>query len=289
MASRFPILRMLWQRCANSSTKSGTHSGFSSSWRSYASKPGCRTRAPPPNPSSNAQPSRTAQGGPKYGQLVRKVAAYGDLVLYRGPSHTLYRFNAFAVAASAFGYAAYHSYINFVDPLMEVENWILYTHGGICVVTSAMGAAWLTRAGNLVKSVAAVQNGSQTLLRFTVQGTRPFSRPREFEVSPRKVAISKKLVVSEERRRVVGENVRTPIAASTEQKPPSLMMAPIRAMNRGVGSWLQALKQLALQEDFIILRVDRENGKRPLELRMDANGYLSSDFFLIGDPVIFKN
>lgn len=286
MASRSSILRMLWRRCPNSSSKSDLQNSLPS-WRSFASKPTPEVRPArqPIDRTSRAQQGRTGPGRPRYGELVRKVATYGDLVLYRSPSQKLYRGNGYAIATAAFGYSIYHSYINFVDPLREVADWILWTNGGICVLTSAMGTAWLMRTGNLVKSIVAVQNGKQTLLRFTVQSARPFSRPREFEVSPRKVSISKRLVVSEDRRQVVGQNIRTQVTAN-DLKKPSLMMAPLHAMNRGFGDWLQSLKQLTLQDDFIILKVEQE--KRPIQLRMDANGHLSSDFFLVGDPIDFK-
>lgn len=287
MASRSPILQQLLQRCSKPSTRPTTHNPILSSWRHFASRPAPRTRTarPPTSEASKVQPGRASQSGPKFGQLARKVSKYGDLVLYRSPSHTLYRLNAYTITAGAFAYAAYHSYITFVDPLIEIQPWIKYLYGGLSVIVTGMGVAFFVRTGNLVKSVVAVQDGTQTLLRFTVQGSRPFSRPREFDVSPRKVQISKRLVMSESRRQVVGENNRKKITA--DDVKPNLMMAPIHAMNRGIGSWLQGLRQLVSQEDFIILKVEEDKGA--VELRMDANGYLSTDFFLVGDPVEFKD
>lgn len=140
---------------------------------------------------------------------------------------------------------------------------------------SAMGTVFLVRTGNLVKAVKAVSSNGQTTIRFTVRSMFPFKKPSEFDVLPRQIAFSRRLVVYPGAKRP--ESVDVPAGNAVT----SVLKAPIKYLSKFIWGLFRSLRQIFTQEDFILLEVE---GKGSM-FRMDSSGYISEDLFLVGNPL----
>ncbi|KAL4810211.1 hypothetical protein BDV18DRAFT_130529 [Aspergillus unguis] len=214
-----------------------------------------------------------------FAKLERKVAKEGNLTLYKSPSHRGYILGAYGAAFFCFAYAVYNSHITFLDPLVKLPRWQQVMTGSICVVMSAMGTVFLMRTARLVKSVKAVSTNGQTSIRFSVRSIVPFKKPFEFDVLPRQIAFSRRLVINPEARRPEA------LEAPTGSKFVAVMKAPTKYLSKFVYGLFRSLRQIFTQEDMILLEVESQNGT----FRMDASGYISEDLFVIGNPVSVKH
>lgn len=213
------------------------------------------------------------------GQLERKVAKLGSVVLFEAPSHRGYILWAYGIAAYAFVFAIYNSHIVFRDPKRPVTTWVKVLWGSLCVLTSMMGTVAITRTFRLIKTVKAVHVNGATYLRFSVRRMLPFSKSWQFDVLPRQVAFSRQLVIDPSRVTADGQ------VMSYSQKPNiSFFRNPLKMISYFFFRNFLVVRQLFTMEDFILLEVQGQKGW----FKMDANGFVSNDMLLVGNPVRVK-
>ncbi|KAL4783516.1 hypothetical protein BJX76DRAFT_329606 [Aspergillus varians] len=213
-----------------------------------------------------------------FAKLERKVAQEGELILFKAPSHRSYVFGAYGIAFFCFAYSVYNSNAVFRDPVVTLPMWQQGLAGGICVVMSVMGTVFLVKTGRLIRTVKAVSSNGQAYLRFTVRRTIPFRKPLEFDVLPRQIAFSRRLVVSPDAHR--GEQTQAQASSETA----SILKAPSEQLSKLLYRIFRSVRQIFTQEDFILLEVKGQKGL----FRMDSAGYVSPDFLVIGNPVMVK-
>ncbi|KAL3482458.1 hypothetical protein BJX99DRAFT_217095 [Aspergillus californicus] len=299
MFARPFIFRVLAQPCPKASPASGFYSS-NQKWRFFSSSISRTKAASKANPQrqilyqspKSSQPKSSAQaeetlkfaGRRPMGsaKLDRKVAKEGELILFRAPSHRSYILGAYGIAFFCFAYSVYNSNAVFRDPVVPFPKWQQGLAGGICITMSVMGTVFLVKTGNLVKSVKAISLNGQAYLRFTVRRMIPFQKPMEFDVLPRQVAFSRRLVVSPEA--LGGKQSLVGPEASSSGASTSLLKAPFKNFSKALWRIFRAIRQIFTQEDFILLEVQGQKGV----YRMDSAGYVSEDFLVIGNPVALK-
>ncbi|KAL4870834.1 hypothetical protein BDV12DRAFT_165317 [Aspergillus spectabilis] len=209
-----------------------------------------------------------------FAKLERKVAKEGELILFKAPSHSSYVLGAYGIAFFCFAYSIYHSNAVFRDPVIELPQWQKVATGGICIVMSAMGTVFLAKTGRLIKSVKAINSNGQAYLRFSVRNIVPFLKPKEFDVLPRQIAFTRRLVVAPDASR--GQQ-----AQESSNKTSSILKLPAKKISKLMYSLFRSIRQIFTQEDFVLLEVEGQRGV----FRMDSAGYISEDFLVVGNPI----
>ncbi|KAL1985304.1 hypothetical protein VTN96DRAFT_8103 [Rasamsonia emersonii] len=213
------------------------------------------------------------------GQLERKVAKLGSVVLFEAPSHRGYILWAYGIATYTFAFAIYNSHIVFRDPKRPLATWVKALWGGLCVIMSMMGTVAITRTFRLIKAVKAVHVNGAMYLRFSVRRTLPFRKPWQFDVLPRQVAFSRQLVIDPNRVTADGQ-----VMAYSQKPDISFFRNPLKMISYIFFRNFLIVRQLVTTEDFILLEVQGQKGW----FKMDANGFVSSDLLLVGNPVRVK-
>ncbi|KAJ5917813.1 hypothetical protein N7454_010188 [Penicillium verhagenii] len=282
MAARPPTFRLFWHRFAGPSTRNACQADLTSTWRSFVTSAAraARGQAAKPIPRSTVSSSSVPAGS--IGRLALKVAREGDVVLFRSPSHRTYVLSAYGLSAFCFAYALFNSNDVFRDAQIERPMWQKGLFGGICVTMSVMGTLFVVRTGHLVRNITAVKSNNQTYIRFAVRRMVPFTKPYQFEVLPSQVAISRRLVVSQDsRQRFEGDSKKL---GSAQDSQKGFFQAPVQALSVGLWKMFMSMRQIFTGEDFILLSV--EGYKQTF--RVDSNGFVSNDFMALGNPVQFK-
>ncbi|PWY80520.1 hypothetical protein BO70DRAFT_362474 [Aspergillus heteromorphus CBS 117.55] len=269
--------RACLQQCPRS-LRSYVFESSSPAWR-YFSSSASRTKAagkvkqasPPRQPEDTLKfAGRRPEG---FGRLERKVAQEGELVLFAAPSHRSYVIGAYGIAAFCFAYSVFNSNAVFRDPVIEIPMWQKSLFGGVCVAMSAMGTVMLVKTARLVRTVKAVSTKGQASIRFTVRSIVPFRKPFEFDALPHQIAFSRRLVISPDAISPMQQQAQ--VASKV-----SLFKTPAKALNMALWAVFQSIRQIFTQEGFILLEVEGQNGV----FRMDSAGFISEDFFVIGNP-----
>lgn len=215
-----------------------------------------------------------------FGKLERKVAKEGTLLLFSAPSLRSYVLGAYGIASFCFAYAVYNSNAVFRDPLVPLPMWQQGLFGGICVMMSVMGTVFLVKTSRLIRSVHAVAVNGQTYLRFNVRSAVPFKKSYSFDVLPRQIAFSRRLIVSPS-----AQTARhAELAAGAQKSQVSFFKAPLQKTSMIIWRLFRAVRQIFTQEDFILLEVEGQKGV----FRMDSAGYVAEDFLIIGNPVSIR-
>ncbi|KAL4926977.1 uncharacterized protein BDV17DRAFT_268396 [Aspergillus undulatus] len=288
MLARSFAFRVLAQPCTRTSLPRGFNSP-NLSWRYFSSsvsrtKAASKIQQPPKQiqPKGQAPPEETLKFAGRrpagFAKLERKVAKEGELILFKAPSHRTYVAGAYGIAFFCFVYAVYNSNATLRDPVVPLPVWQQNLTGGICVVMSVMGTVFLVKTSRLIKGIKAVSNNGQTYLRFTVRSMMPFRKPYEFDVLPRQIAFSRRLVVSPDAHRPDRMQARAASAASSSWKAPSKHFSML------LYRLFRSVRQIFTQEDLILLEVEGQKGV----FRMDSAGYISEDFLVVGNPVDVK-
>ncbi|KAL2835115.1 hypothetical protein BDW59DRAFT_137138 [Aspergillus cavernicola] len=299
MFARPFAFRVLVQPYPKTSLSPGKHSS-NSTWRYFSSsfprtKAASKISPQKQIPYQNSKPSSTPKSSFRteetlkfagrrpmgFAKLERKVAKEGELILFKAPSHRSYIFGAYGIAFFCFAYSVYNSNAVFRDPVVPFPMWQQGLAGGICVMMSVMGTVFLVKTGRLIKSVKAVSSKGQAYLHFTVRRVIPFQKPMEFDVLPRQIAFSRRLVISPEAIRG-GQPLVSP--EPTSSKTISILKAPVKVVSKALWRVFRSIRQVFTQEDFILLEVEGQKGV----YRMDSAGYVSEDFLVIGNPVSLK-
>ncbi|KAJ5111373.1 hypothetical protein N7532_001908 [Penicillium argentinense] len=293
MSARTATLRVFWHRCAGAPLRPNLQTQMGLSWRSFASKgphgtptPNTKNLKPASQAARQAQrvqnTVRTTQmKAGNIGQLALKVARQGEVVLFNVRSQRSYVLSAYGLSAFCFAYAVYNSNAVFRDPVTVLPVWQQALFGGICVTMSVMGTIFFTRTSHMIRNITAVKSQGQTYIRFTVRRLMPFTKPYQFEVLPSQVAISKRLVVSEQTAKRFENESRK--LGPEEETTPGFFKAPVEKLSRGLWRLFLSVRQVFTSEDFILMRVEGRNAT----FRLDSNGYVSSDLYALGNPVKF--
>jgi len=242
------------------------------------SKPASRPRVPDPDEETLKFAGRRPEG---FGKLERKVAKHGNVVLFKAPSQRSYILGAYGIAGFCFAYSVYNSSITFNDPKVPLPLWQQLLFGGVCVIMSIMGTVFLFKTSRLIKAVTAVHSNGRTVLRFTVRHMVPFRKPFEFDVLPHQIAFARRLVVSPEALKRQ-QGLQTAEQQAVSEK--SFLRAPLKKLNYAIWLVFLSVRRLFTQEDFILLEIQGQKGA----FRMDSNGFVSEDFFVVGNPVRVK-
>ncbi|KAJ5884887.1 hypothetical protein N7495_009397 [Penicillium taxi] len=282
MSVRPPTFRVFWSYCNSPSLRSGLQIQSPSSWRSFSSSIARATKNPQSKPASPAhlRPKPGAIGA--VGRLALKVARQGEILLFKGPSHRAYIISAYGISGFCFAYAVYNSNEVFNDPIAPRPIWQKTLFGGICVVMSLMGTLFLSRTTNLIRSMSAVKSQGQLNIRFKVRRAIPFMKPLQFDVPPTSITFTRRLAVSKEGAKKFDLEARR--TGSTEKTATSFLKAPVKALSYGLWRSFLSSRQLFTGEDFILLHIAGHKNS----FRMDANGFVSDDFWALGSPVQFK-
>jgi hypothetical protein len=213
------------------------------------------------------------------GLLERKVAQQGSVVLFEAPPQRGYIIGAYSIAAFAFTYAVYNSHVIFRDPKTQQPKWVQIFWGGMCVLMSMAGTVFISKTSRLVKAVTAVHLNGATYLRFSVRRMLPFRKPIQFDVLPRQIVFSRKLIVDPNRVTAEGG-----VKAREHISQVSFFKAPLKRLNYAFFRMFLVVRQLFTGEDFILLEVQGKKGA----FRMDSNGFVSDDLLFLGNPVSVK-
>ncbi|KAL4939461.1 hypothetical protein BDV06DRAFT_36666 [Aspergillus oleicola] len=292
MFARPFVFRVLAQPCPKTSLPHSPNS----SWRYFSSsvsRAKAASRQLPkqsqprkPEPSSQTktpvQPEETLKFAGRrpagFAKLERRVLKEGEVILFKAPSHRSYVLGAYGIAFFCFAYSVYNSNAVFRDPLVPLPRWQQALTGGICIVMSVMGTVFLVKTSRLIRSIKAINTDNKALLRFTVRSMMPFRKPYEFDVLPRQIAFSRRLVVSPDAHRP--ERMQARAASSVT----SFWKAPGKQMSMIMYRVFRSIRQIFTQEDLILLEVEGQKGV----FRMDSAGYVSEDFLVVGNPVDVK-
>ncbi|KAJ9217681.1 hypothetical protein DTO166G4_863 [Paecilomyces variotii] len=216
-----------------------------------------------------------------FGKLERKVAKEGQVVLYKAPSQRTYILGAYGMAAFCFAYAVYNSNITFRDPKVPLPVWQKSLFGGVCIIMSIMGTVFLFKTNRLVKTITAVNSNGKTMVRFTVRNFIPFRKPVEFDAVPRQIVFSRRVVVSPES---IGPDAADRSARNEAVSKVSFFRAPFKKISFVLWRAFCSVRRLFTQEGFVLIEVEGRKG----DLRMDLEGFISNDLFLVGNPVHVK-
>ncbi|PWY70363.1 hypothetical protein BO94DRAFT_539829 [Aspergillus sclerotioniger CBS 115572] len=297
MFARSFAFRAFSQQCPRGTLSSALESS-SPAWR-YFSSSASRTKAASKAKQAKprvAEPEDTLKFAGRrpegFGKLERKVAKEGEIVLFRAPSQRGYVLGAYGIAAFCFAYSVYNSNAVFRDPVVPLPMWQQGLFGGICVTMSVMGTVFLFKTTRLIKTVKALPINGHTHLRFTVRSMIPFRKPYEFDVLPRQIAFSRRLVVSPDSlpESLVDSAPVSPGNAGPRamtyagEEKVSFFRHPLKKTSMGLWKLFRSIRQIFSQEDFILMEVEGQKGV----LRMDSGGFVSRDFLLVGNPVSFR-
>jgi len=211
------------------------------------------------------------------GLLERKVAKLGSVVLFEAPSQRGYIMTCYSLAALAFLWTVDQALI-IGDERTQRPRYFQALMGGICIIMSAFGTRIITHTFGLIKTVTAVNLNGKMYLRFSVRRRIPFRKPWQFDVSPRQVVFSRRLVVDPNRVTSEGQLQALDHKRISEI---SFFKAPLKKLNYSFFRLFLSVRQVFTQEDFILLDVEGHKGS----LRMDSNGFVSNDLLLLGNPV----
>lgn len=204
----------------------------------------------------------------KYHEFEKAIPKTREI--FKAPSHRGYIISCYAVGLFAYAYAAYNSYIHFVDPLGEVSRWIKYLFGGVCVVAGATGTVFLMRGRGLVSSITAQRMGNETRLHLTIRRPGPFMKPREVVISPKELSFSHELVAPDpEAADEAYRSVQAQLAAHKRIESTPFYKAPIAKTSFLMWKGFTSVRKVFTQEGFIYLTVP---GGKSNELRLDTAG-----------------
>ncbi|KAL4918791.1 hypothetical protein BDW62DRAFT_180374 [Aspergillus aurantiobrunneus] len=297
MFARSSTFRVLAQPCPKSSLSHGSYL-LNPTWRYFSSsvsrtKAASKIKQPPKQiPYQEAKPSTQPKTPSQseetlkfagrrpmgFAKLERKVAREGELILFKAPSQRSYVFGAYGIALFCFAYSVYNSNAAFRDPIVKLPMWQQGLTGGICVIMSAMGTIFFVKTGRLIEGIKAVKSNGRAYLRFTVRHLIPFRKPLQFDVLPRQIAFSRRLVVSPDAHRPERLQAQASLEAT------SFWKAPTKKLNMLLFRIFRSIRQIFTQEDFILMEVEGKKGV----FRMDSAGYVSEDFLIIGNPLSVK-
>ncbi|KAJ5594097.1 uncharacterized protein N7459_000305 [Penicillium hispanicum] len=288
MSVRPFALRIFSHQCPGAPIRPALHKNGLLLWRPFASSAiRCAARKQPKQPKPSRQPELVhIEKAPRpsfgsIGTLAAKLAREREhtLLLYKSPSHRTYLFSAYGLSAFCFAYAVYNSNMTFADPITDLPMWQKALFGGICVTMSVMGTLFMTRTTRLVQRINAGIHNDGVIITFHVRRMVPFRNPYLIRVPASKVSFARRLVVSpESRERFENDTVRT---GPTAESRPTFFKAPIRALSTLLWRIFMSVRQVFTGEDFILLNIEGHKGT----LRMDANGWVSQDFYALGNPV----
>lgn len=182
------------------------------------------------------------------------------------------------MAAFCFTYAVYNSNITFRDPKFPLPVWQQALFGGICVIMSIMGTVFLFKTNRLIRTITAVNSNGKISIRFAVRNFIPFLKPIQFDAVPHQIIFSRRLVVSPDS---VGPMAAERRAHSQAVSEMSFFKAPFKKISLALFRVFSSTRRLFTQEGFVYVEVEGRKG----DLRMDVNGFVSEDLFLVGNPV----
>ncbi|KAL1859259.1 hypothetical protein Plec18170_002375 [Paecilomyces lecythidis] len=256
---------------------------------SNASKRAAKSIPPAPKPATRSSLAEHTEETLKYagrrpagfGKLERKVAKEGEVVLYKAPSQRTYILGAYGMAAFCFSYAVYNSNITFRDPKFPLPVWQQSLFGGVCVIMSIMGTVFLFKTNRLIRTITAVHSNGKTVVRFSVRNFIPFRKPVEFDAVPRQIVFSRRVVVSPD---AMGPDAAERSSRNDAVSKVSFFRAPFKKISFTLWKAFCSVRRLFTQEGFVVVEVDGRKG----DLRMDLEGFVSNDLFLVGNPVHVK-
>ena len=260
-------------------SSSAFHLKTGQSWKSFTSSARCAqsstARPASKNPSKPTSESLKFAGRPPEGLrlLERKVVKHKRIPLYEAPSHRTYLFSAYSLATVAFACSVYNSYTTFHDPILPLQTWHKVAFGAAAVMMSVLGTAAVGRTFRFVKSITAVESNGGMRIRFVIRSPLPFMDPYKFEVLPRQVVFSRRLVAGADHPgRPDIEVKKEPLTVKT------VLTMPLKKVNSFMHGLFRAMRQIFTGEDQ--LKVEVEGQGNPFKI--DMKGYLSSDLFRIG-------
>ncbi|RMJ24347.1 hypothetical protein PHISP_04785 [Aspergillus sp. HF37] len=251
-----------------------------STWRYFTSSAPRRAAKPAQSSAADEAALRFAGRRPEgLGQLERKVAKEGNVLLFQAPSHTGYRFGAYCLSGFCFAYAAYNSNAIFRNSSSPLPRWMQACVGTVSILMGVMGTVILLRTARLVKTINAFWSNGQTHVRFTVRSMIP-SRKVVIDVEPRQIAVARRLVVSPESMTAVQS---AEMEHTSQASKPSFFRNPAKGISIAFWHLFRTIRQLFTEEDFINLKLQGHSG----DFRMDSNGFVSQHFLSIGSLVTY--
>ena len=277
----FPISfasRSFLRHCSCNVSNTRFHFRTGQSWKSFTSSTGklASKRDPrsKPGQSSLKFAGRRPEG---FGILERKVATKGDILLFKAPSHRVYLLSAYTLAGACFAASMHLSYTTFRDPLVPLATWMKFAVGAGSVALSFIGARVIMKTFHLVKTIKAVRSNGTVCIRFSVRKPFPFMKPLEFDVSPRQIAFSRRLVAV----------VPSPGATPKKEQPAtykSLLSAPSKKISLFFWRFYRAMRQVFTDEDYLMVDVEGEGNA----FKLDIQGLVSEDFLRVSRPMDIK-
>lgn len=221
----------------------------------------------------------------KYHEFDKALSNAKSREIFRAPSHRGYIISCYAVGLFAYAYAAYNSYVHFVDPLGEVSTWIKYLFGGVCVVAGATGTVFLLRGKGLVSSIVAHRAGNETKLHLSIRRPAPFLKPREVVISPVELSFSHELVspapeVADE----AWHSVQEQLATHRRIESTPFYKAPIAKTSFLMWKGFTSVRKVFTQEGFIYLTVP---GGKSNDLRLDTAGKVTPELELLSQAAFW--
>jgi hypothetical protein len=207
-----------------------------------------------------------------FGKFEQKVIKAGRVLLFEAPSHGTYVLGAYGISAFCFAYAVINSTMNIGE---NPAIWLKGAYLSMCIVMSALGTVFVSRAGKLIRKITAVSSAEGVKLLIDVRSMIPFRKPYTITTTPRQLVFARKLVVDPSRATPDGK-LRPPPTTRV-----SFFKSPGKAISYTFFQFVSSFRRIFTQEDMILIEVDGWRG----HYRMDSNGYISNDIFSIGTPL----
>ncbi|KAI9842392.1 MAG: hypothetical protein M1838_003162 [Thelocarpon superellum] len=254
-----------------------------SSWFQQASKkthqarPAPRATKAPTPPASSSIPLRSHVSRPP----AAKYLSYADTLarrpsptlLYRAPSHTLYKLGSYGFGGFCLSYAGYNFYAHYLYPPEGLSPWVPVAFGGVCFAMTCAGTWLLLGPARLIRTMTAIPlttTSAPTLaVRLELRRTWPipFLQPRTVEAAASDLTLSSRLFdpppeaihPAEARRRLEQER---------EYELSHLLTAPFRHMSYFFWRILTSLGRVWTRDGFVKVRIKGRNGA----WKLDGNG-----------------
>ncbi|EEH48080.1 uncharacterized protein PADG_04164 [Paracoccidioides brasiliensis Pb18] len=196
--------------------------------------------------------------------------------LYAATAIGSYVFTTSTTAAFCFLYAGWNFYTTSVDPLVELNRFITYAMGGICVAMGAMGAVFIRRGTGLITRITAIPASRRTPeIRINVRRFFGFLKPREIVTTPSQISLSEPIFVSKQQLRVQDmRHIRRVFHERAAGPRLSFWKSPLKKISYVMWKTFMNMRRVFTQEGFVYIEVKGVSST----LRLDITGYFADEF-----------
>ncbi|KAI9707464.1 MAG: hypothetical protein M1836_000425 [Candelina mexicana] len=177
-------------------------------------------------------------------------------LLYQAPSHRAYVLGSYAIGIYFLTYSGYTFYTVYLYPSPDLQVWVPYAMGVVCVFTACLGAWILLGSVRLIRSITAIPVRSMPLaVSLHIESRRivslPFVRNEVLNIAPSEFLLSSLLAEAPGKKLSLANREVLPLekeARKLDRK--RFMSTPSRHTGRSVWRALRYLSRLWTREGF---------------------------------------